>query len=940
MRSLIGRVFASWRLCVLAFLAAPLAAQAPGDSLLPLDPAVKVGRLPNGIRYYIRVNRRPEKRAELRLVVNAGSTQEDADQRGLAHFVEHMAFNGTTRFKKQELVDYIESIGMRFGADLNAYTSFDETVYQLLVPTDSAHILSRGFDILEDWARGVTLDTTEIRKERGVVKEEWRLGRGAGQRMFDQQLPVLFQGSLYAERLPIGTPECIDRCPPPAVRRFYADWYRPDLMAVVAVGDFDAGRIEALIRERFSVIPPATGPRVRTQATIPPRREPAVSIATDPEATSTSVSVYVQTPIGARGTVSAWREEMVEGIASGILNERLYELTQKPNPPFIGAGAGRTELVRSAEAFSFGAGVPDSGVRRGLEAVLTELERAGRHGFTQAELDRTRADYLRSLEQAYAERDKSESGGFAGQYVDHFLSGRAVPGISHDFSRAKIVLPSITVPDLNAVAKGWLSAGAPVILVNAPEKNKALIPTPAELLGLFAAVKRSPIAAYVETVSAEALVSATLEPVAITATRRDTALGTTEWTLANGVRVVLKPTDFKADELLFQAMSPGGLSLVPDSLRVSAQFAGQVVSRSGIGSFPAVELQKKLAGKAASVSPFIGSYEQGLSGSASPKDAETMFQLAYLYFTAPRLDTTAVDAFLGNAKASLANRSASPAVAFQDTLTVTLAQHHPWARPLSVAMVNEIRPSASLEYYRARFANAAGFTFFLVGSFDLDSIRPLVQRYLGNLPTRGGIDRASDRGISRPTGVVERTVRKGIEAKAQTALVFSGPAEATREQRFALNALGEILDIRLREELREELGATYGVNVSASATRIPKPEYTVYISYGSAPDQTDALVREIFAQIDTLKASGPRATDLAKYKETSIRSRETDLRQNGWWLSLLTGARREGEDPATRFALEPQLARLTPEVIRDAARTYLNTGRYVRVTLLPEGTTP
>jgi zinc protease len=498
------------------------------------------------------------------------------------------------------------------------------------------------------------------------------------------------------------------------------------------------------------------------------------------------------------------------------------------------------------------------------------------------------------------------------------------------------VLPNITRDDLNAVARDWLAGSAPVILVDAPEKNRAQLPLPAELLGLFAAIKRAEIGPYKETVSADALVSAPLAPKPVVAERRDSGLGTIEWTLGNGVHVVLKPTDFKADELLLQAVSPGGLSLAPDSAWSSAQFASQVVSTSGLGAFSAVELGKKLAGKAVGVSPFIGAYEQGLSGRASPKDAETLFQLVYLHFTAPRLDTVAVGALLGNLRAALANRSASPQVAFSDTLAVTLSQHHRWTRPVSAAIVDEIRPAGSLDYYRARFANAAGFTFFLVGTFNPDSIKPLVERYLGNLPAAGSTDRPRDPGITTPPGVVERSVKKGIEPKSQTALVFTGPVNPTREERFALDAVGEILEIRLREELREELGGTYSVSVSASATRIPRPEYTAFINFGSAPERADTLVQAIFAQIDTLQLSGPRPADLAKYKEAALRSRETDLRQNGWWLSLLTSARREGEDPATRFALEPELARLTPEVIRAAARTYLNKSRYVRVTLLPE----
>jgi zinc protease len=926
------RWISSW--LVLQMLAAgSSAAQSPTDSLLPSDPAVTIGSLPNGLRYYIRVNQRPAHRAELRLVVNAGSILEDPDQRGLAHFVEHMAFNGTAHFAKQQLVDYIESIGMRFGADLNAGTSFDETVYQLQVPTDSAHIVRKAFQILEDWAHALRFDTTEIRKERGVVLEEWRLGRGAEQRMLDQELPVIFRGSRYAERLPIGTPECIQRCPPEAMRRFYSTWYRPDLMAVVAVGDFDPKVIEGLIRERFSSLAAPSAPRARDRITVPARSNAEVFVASDPEATSSSVSVFLLRPSGQRGTVSAWRAELLEQLAAGILNERLYELTRKANPPFIGAGAGRGELVRTAEAFSFGAGVADSGVRRGLEAVLTELERAGRHGFTAPELERARREYLRGLEQAYAERDKTESASLTGEYVEHFLTGAAIPGIAYEYTRAQALLPAVTLADLNAVPKQWL-AGAPVILVNTPQKNRAAVPSPETLLGLFAAVKRAEIPPYVETVSDEALVPGTLAPAAIVSERRDSAVGTREWSFANGLRVMLKPTDFKADELMLQAWSPGGFSLVADSLLTSARFASQLVSVSGVGAFSAVDLQKKLAGKAVNLSPFIGSYEQGMVGQASPKDVETLLQLAYLYFTAPRLDSAAVGAWLGNFRAALANRSASPQAAFQDSLTVTLLQHHPWSRPLSSASVDEVRPTAAFDFYRQRFAGATGYTVFLVGTFNPDSVRPLVQRYLGNLPSRAAADRPADPGIRLPAGVVERTVRKGIEAKSQTSIVFTGAARLSRLERSVLSAMASVLELRLREQLREELGGTYSVGVSASATRVPRDEYRITISFGSDPLRADSLVRAVFAQIDSLHSSGPSASDLAKVKETLIRSRETNLRENGWWLGQLLQSVRDGDAPAP--PLEPLLAALTVESIRAAAKTYLDRSRYVRVTLLPE----
>jgi zinc protease len=921
-------------LVALLLLAAPIRLAAQADSLLPVDSAVTVGRLSNGLRYYIRANQRPVNRAELRLVVNAGSVLEDDDQRGLAHFVEHMAFNGTTHFAKQELVDYIESIGMRFGADLNAYTGFDETVYQLQVPTDSANTLTRAFQILEDWAHGVTFDTAEIRKERGVVLEEWRLGRGAGQRMLDRHLPVLFQGSRYAERLPIGTRECIQQCPGAAIRRFYTTWYRPDLMAVVAVGDFDPKRIEQLIRERFGAIPPASRAPARTLAPVPARTAPAVSIAADPEATSTSLSVYLIRPARPGGTVGGWRENLLENLAGDMLNERLWELTQKPDPPFIRAGAGQSGLVRSAEAFTFGAAVVDTGVRRGLEAILTEIERAGRHGFTEAELDRARSDYLRGLEQAYDERDKTESDALVGELVSHFLTGEGIPGIGYEYHQARALLPGVTVADLDSLVRRWLLGGSPVILVNTPEKNRAAIPSPEELLGLFAAVKGNPIAPYAETVSDGALVPEPPAPGMIVAERKDSVLGTTEWKLANGATVILKPTDFKADELLFQASSPGGLSLAPDSLLNTARFAAQVVNLSGVGGFSAVDLQKKLAGKAVSLSPYIGSYEQGLGGQASPRDAATLFQLAYLYFTAPRLDPGAVTAFMGNLRASLANRSASPDAAFQDTLSVTLSQHHPWSKPLSSAVVDELRPGAALAFYQQRFATANGFTFVLVGTFSPDSIRPLVEQYLASIPGSGAPGRNGDPGIRPPAGVVERTVRKGLEPRSQTALVFTGPAEVSLGERWILNAMGEVLQIRLREELREELSGTYSVSVGPSLIRTPRPQYSVSIRFGSDPVLADSLVRVIFSEIDSLQKNGPRAVDLVKVKESFVRSRETALRENGWWLSQLMQAAREG-DPAAP-PIGPYLARITNESVREAARKYLDRSRYVRVTLLPE----
>ncbi len=918
-----------------ALLQQPAPRPTPTDALR-LDPAVVTGRLPNGLRYYVRKNTRPAARAELRLVINAGSILEDDDQRGLAHFAEHMAFNGTRRFAKQQLVDYIEAIGMRFGADLNASTSFDETIYQLLVPTDSLHLLRRGFDILEDWAHGITFDTTEIRKERGVVIEEWRLGQGAGNRMFQKQLPVLFRGSRYPDRLPIGTKESLENFSPPALTRFYRDWYRPDLMAIIAVGDFDPAMVVRLIRTQFARIPARPGRRPRVAYDVPARDSTAVAIATDPEATGTSVNVYYVKPGRSDPSRAAYRRSLVSQLYAQMLNQRLSELRQKPNPPFIGAGGGEGSLVRNSRVFSLGAAVSDTGILRGFEAVLTEAERVERHGFTGPELERARQDLERAYEQAHAERDKTESASYVEEYVEHFLSGSPSPGIEVEFDLVKRLLPGITLAEVNQAAKAWMSLRDRVLLVNAPEKPSVSVPSAGELLALFDRVRRSEVAAYQETVSDAPLVAAGLEPKPVTTVTTDSTIGVTRWTLANGVRVILKPTDFKADEVLLSGFSPGGTSLVPDSLYLASVVAAQAVGLGGLADFSAIELQKKLAGKAVGVGPYLGTYQEGIRGQASPKDLEEMFQLVYLHFTAPRADREAFEAFRANVRASLANRGASPTVAFRDTLSVTLSQHHPRTRPISAASIDSLDLDKALTVYRNRFADASDFTFVLVGSFALEQVRPLVERYLANLPATKRAETWRDVGIRPPTGVVEREVRRGLEPKSQTELVFSGAFPWSRGERFVLRSLGDILDIKLREQLREELGGTYGVSVSPSPTRIPREEYTFTIAFGSAPDRVNQLVDAIFAQIDSLARTGPDEKDLAKIRETAIRSRETDLRENGYWLGQLAGYDQSGEDPKGILTLDDLLPLLTRERIRAAAARYLDRANFVRVTLLPE----
>ncbi len=940
-----------------AFLAEPVG----------VDPSVRTGTLPNGLTYYVRRNAEPRDRAELRLAVNAGSVLEDEDQRGLAHFVEHMAFNGTERFEKQELVNYLEGIGMRFGPDLNAYTSFDETVYLLQVPTDSAALLDTGFDVLKEWASAVTFEDEEIDKERGVVLEEWRLGRGAQARINDEQFPILFGGSRYAERLPIGDPEVLRNAPYETLRRFYRTWYRPDLMAVVAVGDFDPDAVEQTIRETFGGLTNPTDEAPRPAFDVPGHDETRFAIATDPELTTTGVAVLYKEPADRSGDVAAFRRLLMDRLYNRMLNDRLYELTQRPDAPYLGAFTGKFGFARPSDLYVMQAVVTDGGVPTGLEALLTEAARVERHGFTASELERAKADVRREYEVAFNERDKTESRSFAGEYVSLFLEGEPAAGIAREYELVQTLLPSITLGDLDALADAVVGEANRVILVSAPEKEGVPVPTEADLRAVYAAVERKEIESYTDAVSAEPLVASPPAPGGIRTTSvYEDGTGITELVLDNDVRVVLKPTDFKNDEVLFSAFSPGGTSLAPDSAFRSAEQASAVVSLGGVGSFSATDLDKKLAGQEVSVRPFVDEREEGLVGSASPEDLETLFQLIHLYVTAPRRDADAFEAFKQRIAGVLQNRSARPEAAFSDTLQVTLAQHHPRRRPFTLETIPQLDLDESLAFYRDRFRDASDFTFVFVGAFEPAEIEPLVRQYLATLPAAGREEEPRDLGVRTPEGVVKKVVQRGIEPKARVQLVFSGQLdvridtlnyadslliddvwvpvadsvytarhEAARSERYLLGALADALSIRLREDLREDRGGVYGVGVNASVDRM-LGTYTISIGFGSDPDRVDELTSAVFEVIDTFRQDGPDDA-LAKVKEADRREQELARRENEAWLGALAAAYRYGEAPLDYLDRTDLIEELTYGALRGAAQYYLRQSRYVQVVLLPEG---
>jgi len=907
------------------------------DQKIPVDPRITVGELPNGLRYWIRENREPKNRGELRLVVNAGSVLEDEDQRGLAHVVEHLAFNGTTHFPQQKLVDFMESIGMRFGSDLNAFTSFDETIYVLQIPMDSPAILDNAFLILEDWAHNVTFDPKAIDKERGIIVEEWRLGQGAAARMRDKQIPILLAGSRYAERLPDGKKEVIETFAYDTLKRFYRTWYRPNLMAVIAVGDFDKARIEGLVKKHFGPLANPADAKARPNYPVPDHDGTFFAITADKEASQSVVAVYHKLPAAEQSLVGSYRRMLVERLFNDMINDRLTEIAQKPNPPFLGAVSSRGRFVGSKDAYVLSALVGDGGIPKGLQALYTEGERVARFGFTATELERRKATAMRYFERALAEKETEDSNAYAEEFTRAFLEGEPTPGIQYEYDLHKLFLPGITLEEVNALAREWMTDRNRVVMASLPEKPGVAVPTEAELRKVLADVQTEMgIAAYEDTTTDAPLLAQEPAPGEIVARREIPEVGVTEWTLSNGARVVLKPTKFKEDEILFQAMSPGGISLAEDMNLVPANTADQVVPAGGLGVFSAVDLEKKLAGKAVNIRPSIDELDEGLSASASPKDAEILFQLVYMTFTEPRPDPVVFDVLKSQLKTYLENRTKSPETVFSDTLRTTLQRDQPRFRPMTVEEIPQLNLEKSLAFYRDRFGDASDFTFVLVGNLDLAAIEPLVKRYLASLPSLNRKETWKDWRVSPPEGVVKRTVEKGVEPKSLTAIVFSGPFKDDPGSRINIRAAGQILESRLRKLLREKLSGTYDAGVRPTYGRIPREEFRVSIDLGTDPDRMDEMTKAIFSEIKKLQKKGPTAAEVDEIRLAESRSYETDSRENGWWLQELSDSYWLGEAPAAIVKFPESLKLLTRDSVKASARIYFNTKRYVQVTLYPE----
>lgn len=722
---------------------------------IPIDPAVRIGKLSNGITYYIKANAKPENRAELRMAVKAGSMQEDPDQLGLAHFVEHMAFNGSKHFSKNELVNYLESVGSRFGPDLNAYTSFDETVYMLQVRTDESEHLDKGMLILRDWADGIAFDGDEIDKERGVVISEWRSRLSAEQRMQQQYLPMMYYRSRYAERLPIGDPEIIQTAPYDVVRRFYKDWYRPDIMAVFVVGDIDVNVMEEKIKEQFGDITFSGTPREEVEVTFPPHDQTFARVITDQEASNSRVQIIYKHPFNQVDNLLDYRERLVHTLYNRMLSKRLTEIGRKANPPYIFAYSGYNQDVGDLGTFTSMAMADPKNIRRAYKTLLEENQRVLLHGFTDTEFEREKAALMRTAEQNKLEEDKLESNRVVQRYIYHFLESSPIPSAQQTHELYSSLMPTITLEEVAKLASQWITDRNRVVIVTAPAKDKESLPDSSELVQLMDEISNTELPAYEDIDVSASLLTGSFSPRPVISMSHDTVLELYHWQFENGVHVTAKPTEFKNDEILMNAYSPGGHSLYEDELYPSARSTSSVVGNSGVGTFNATALDKKLSGLRVNVSPFIFERYEGFNGSSSVADQETMMQLIYSYATAYRKDTVALNAYLSKEKGMYGNLLANPQYWYSDKVTKITTQNHPRRGFPELESYDRIRMSEIMDIYSDRFRDFSDMHFFFVGNFVPDSLKVLTSRYLGALPGKGRKETWKDVGDRMPSGRVD-----------------------------------------------------------------------------------------------------------------------------------------------------------------------------------------
>ena len=927
-------------ICVMiALFYAPLSkGQFNLEDKVAVDSNVVVGKLANGLTYYIRHNAKPENKVELRLVVNAGSILEDSSQQGLAHFMEHMNFNGLKHFPKNEIVNYLQSIGVKFGADLNAYTGFDETVYILPIPSDDAAKLDSGFTILEDWSGNALLDTIEINKERGVVLEESRLGKGAGERMRTKYFPELLNGSLYSKRLPIGIDDTLRNFKPATLERFYRTWYRPDLQAVIVVGDIDPAVAKAKIEAHFGHFTnPANEVPRPSIISVPERTESKAMVLTDKEQTNTILQVfnYVEkdTPVVTWGD---FRQSIVEGLFNAIIGERLSELTQQANPPFLFAGTSFQQFIRGYRAFTSFIFLGDKPVQAAIDSVTKTTESVKQYGFLQSELDRAKMNLLNQTESAYKDADKTESSRFVDGYVNNFLEGSPITGIANRYKFLQQVLPTITLTEVNAVAKKMESTQGKFALLMAPESAKDL-PTDAGLLAMVNDAYKLPVTAYTENVIGSSLIDK--KPVAgkIISEKTNSTLGTTDIIFSNGISVTLKPTTFKNDEIQFDSWRWGGYQNFPLSQKYSAVNAANIVQSMGLSNMSPTDLGKFLAGKNANVQPYINVSEEGIQGNCNVQDLETMLQLLYLYATAPRKDDALFKAFISSQKSFIQNMRANPNSYFSDTLTKVQYKNNPWADGIpKPANYDAINLDTVMAIYKKIYGNMYGMHFSIVGNIDVESIKPLLALYLGSLPGKQKENKFSDVGLRPIKGVKDFTVQKGNEPRSLVNIIFTGDAKFSYEDAMKLDVLTEVINIKITEQLREAMSGIYGGGMFGGLQQRPYEHYGITASFPCAPENVDTLTKALFVIIKDVQKNGVDTSYLEKVKANIQQQYAADIKTNDYWLSDLSNAFIDKQNPEWILKYNEKAQAVTAKDVQDAAIKYLNMNNYIKAVLMPE----
>jgi zinc protease len=904
---------------------------------IPLDPQLRTGKLANGFTYYIRHNVQPKNHVELYLINKVGSVLEDDNQRGLAHFMEHMNFNGTKHYPKNDLIDYLQKAGVRFGADLNAYTSFDETVFELPIPTDDPTMFGNGLAIMRDWAQEATLDSNEIANERGVVLEEERLGKGAGDRISRQTLPVMLNHARYADRLPIGIDEVLTKFKPEAIRRFHHDWYRPDLQALIIVGDVDVMEAEKLVKAKFSDLKNPENEKIRTRYTIPLIGKSQYLAVTDKEETNITIQVMMKHLAPEVKTeqdyIASINRELLNNLMS---NRRDAQLSREPDPSFTGVSLGINGLLNNIDMLGFTVNLKQGQLRRGFEQTWRVLEGIRRYGFTQEELDRAKQNYISNLEQAASEQGKTPSVNYVKEYQRLFLNGEASPGIGWEYKFSENHLRNIKLADITALLTSYLQSKDIDIIVTAPEKEKTSLPDSSTVTGWMNAIGKENIQPFKDEKVTRPLLSIAPKPGKVVSRQEIPEIGITKISLSNGVTVILKPTDFKNDQIVYAGFSPGGTSLYNGVDFDVASNAGGIVSLMGLGNLNNVQLAQVLSGKVAGSKANINLRSETINAGSTPSNIETALQLTYLQFTAPRKDTLIFKNTMDKAIAGLATRYNNPNQVFADTINYVMGGYNYRNAAPTPERLAKITLDRAYAIYHERFSDASNFTFVFVGNFEIDTIVPLLERYLGSLPSTYKHAQPRDLGQHIPAGHLAIKVFKGLENKAIVRVVFSGDYKFGQTANMELKALSDILQIKVLQRLREAESEVYSPQVSIAFNKYPKNRFSLTVQFGCAPTNTDHLIALLEDEIKMLREIGPQPDDVEKFKAQYQKNLELVVKDNNFWCNYLLNQYENREDILQVSSLEKTANAMDSEELMKAAQVFLSGENEIKFELLPE----